>query len=96
MAKLAGDAHVYDHDGAVYAPGDTLPKHLKHLSDEPDADTADASASGGTGDLDQDAKVEDMTVDQLRKELGDGNYAAGDRKDALVQLVLAKRASSDS
>ena len=94
MAKLAGDAHVYAPDGTVYAPGDDLPDDLKHLSDEADTSGEDASASAGTGDPDQDAKIESLTVPQLRKELDKVGvaYDETDRKDTLVQKVKLARA----
>lgn len=95
MAKLTGDAHVYGHDGTVYAPGDTLPKELAHLGEEPDTSAADGSSSAGTGDSEEDAKIEAMTVPQLRKELEKAGVAfdEGDRKDRLVQLLKAHRTS---
>lgn len=95
MAKLAGDAYVYAHDGAVYAPGDELPKELRHLSDEPDVSTDDASASAGTGNAEEDAKIEALSVPKLREALTKEGveFSDADRKDRLVQLLKGARTS---
>ena len=95
MAKLAGDAYVYAEDGKVYAPGDTLPKELRHLSDEADTSSEGASESAGSGDVEEDAKIEALGVPELRKALDREKvaYSDADRKDALVQKLKAARAS---
>jgi len=92
--------HVFapQHDALTLWPNDEIPDWavefiepaLRGAADEPPAETSPASSGENSGASEEELRK--LTNDELRELLGEGNYAASDRKDDLVAKALAAQA----